>query len=167
MIVQRSVAGRRISRAKVCGSASRCPCSPSREARSTVRRSLQPPMTRPGNGRMSITLPCSQIRDLATSRNKGLSLSRNWSMHILVTADTLGGVWTYTRELVTGLVRRGPRVTLVSFGDIPTAAQTRWMEGLENFDYRPTAFKLEWMLDSETDMLASAQYLETDRKSVV
>jgi glycosyltransferase involved in cell wall biosynthesis len=81
-------------------------------------------------------------------------------MHILVTADTLGGVWTYTRELVGGLVRRGERVTLVSFGDIPTAAQTRWMEGLENFDYRPTAFKLEWMLDSEADMEASAQYLE-------
>jgi glycogen synthase len=81
-------------------------------------------------------------------------------MHILVTADTLGGVWTYTRELVTGLVRRGARVTLVSFGDIPTIAQTRWMEDLENFDYRPTAFKLEWMLDSEPDMVASAQYLE-------
>jgi glycogen synthase len=81
-------------------------------------------------------------------------------MHILVTADTLGGVWTYTRELVTGLVRRGEQVTLVSFGDIPTVAQTRWMEGLENLDYRPTAFKLEWMLDSEPDMLASAQYLE-------
>jgi glycogen synthase len=81
-------------------------------------------------------------------------------MHILVTADTIGGVWTYTRELVTGLVRRGEQVTLVSFGDIPTAAQTRWMEGLEDFDYRPTAFKLEWMLDSENDMLASAQYLE-------
>lgn len=81
-------------------------------------------------------------------------------MHILVTADTLGGVWTYTRELVAGLARRGERVTLVSFGDIPTAAQTRWMDGLENFDYRPTAFKLEWMLDSEADMVASAQYLE-------
>lgn len=81
-------------------------------------------------------------------------------MHILVTADTLGGVWTYTRELVTGLVRRGDRVTLVSFGDIPTAAQTRWMDGLANFDYRPTAFKLEWMLDSEADMEASSQYLE-------
>lgn len=81
-------------------------------------------------------------------------------MHILVTADTLGGVWTYTRELVTGLVRRGDRVTLVSFGDIPTAAQTRWMDGLPNLDYRPTAFKLEWMLDSEDDMKASSQYLE-------
>ncbi|HEY1939647.1 MAG TPA: glycosyltransferase family 4 protein [Candidatus Angelobacter sp.] len=82
-------------------------------------------------------------------------------MHILVTADTLGGVWTYTRELVAGLVRRGNRVTLVSFGDIPTDAQTQWMDGLENLDYRPTAFKLEWMLDSEADMLASAGYLET------
>jgi glycogen(starch) synthase len=81
-------------------------------------------------------------------------------MHILVTADTLGGVWTYTRELVTGLVRRGDRVTLVSFGDIPTAAQTRWMDGLANLDYLPTAFKLEWMLDSEADMEASSQYLQ-------
>jgi glycosyltransferase involved in cell wall biosynthesis len=81
-------------------------------------------------------------------------------MHILVTADTLGGVWTYTRELVTGLVRGGDQVTLVSFGDIPTAAQMQWMEGLPNLDYRPTAFKLEWMLDSEADMDASAQYLE-------
>jgi glycogen(starch) synthase len=81
-------------------------------------------------------------------------------MHILVTADTLGGVWTYTRELVTGLVCRGDQVTLVSFGDIPTAAQTRWMDGLPNLDYRPTAFKLEWMLDSEPDMEASSQYLQ-------
>ncbi|MGC2697930.1 MAG: glycosyltransferase family 4 protein [Candidatus Angelobacter sp.] len=81
-------------------------------------------------------------------------------MHILVTADTLGGVWTYTRELVTGLVRKGQQVTLVSFGDIPTAAQTRWMDGLPNLDYRPTAFKLEWMQDSAADMVASAQYLE-------
>ncbi len=81
-------------------------------------------------------------------------------MHILVTADTLGGVWTYTRELVTGLLRRGERVTLVSFGNIPTQAQMRWMDGLENLDYRPTAFKLEWMLDCEADMSASAQYLE-------
>jgi glycogen synthase len=81
-------------------------------------------------------------------------------MHILVTADTLGGVWTYTRELVTGLIRHGEQVTLVSFGDIPAAAQTQWMDGLPNLDYRPTAFKLEWMLDSEADMVASAQYLE-------
>jgi glycogen synthase len=80
-------------------------------------------------------------------------------MHILVTADTLGGVWTYARELVTGLVRRGVQVTLVSFGDIPSAAQTRWLDALPQVDFRPTAFKLEWMQDSEDDMEASSQYL--------
>jgi glycogen(starch) synthase len=80
-------------------------------------------------------------------------------MHILVTADTLGGVWTYATELVTGLVRRGIKVTLVSFGDIPSAAQTRWIDGLPQVDFRPTAFKLEWMQDSEADMEASSQYL--------
>ena len=82
-------------------------------------------------------------------------------MHILVTADTVGGVWIYARELVTGLVRHGIKVTLVSFGDIPAPEQTRWMEGLRNFDYRPTAFKLEWMQDAEADLAASADYLET------
>ena len=82
-------------------------------------------------------------------------------MHVLVTADTVGGVWTYARELVCGLVRRGVRVTLVSFGEIPTPAQTEWMEGLKGLDYRPTAFRLEWMQESEEDLGASSEYLLT------
>lgn len=81
-------------------------------------------------------------------------------MRILVTADTVGGVWTYTRELVSGLVRQGWHVVLVSFGGLPTAGQTRWMEGLHNLDYRPTAFKLEWMPESMDDLQASAEFLE-------
>src|SRR5947208_13228833 len=85
---------------------------------------------------------------------------RTWKMHILVTADTVGGVWTYARELVTGLVRRGIKVTLVSFGDIPVSQQTEWMQHLKGLDYRPTAFRLEWMQDSESDLEASAMYLE-------
>ena len=51
-------------------------------------------------------------------------------MHVLITADTVGGVWTYTRELVSGLIARGMRVTLVSFGEIPMPEQTAWMERL-------------------------------------
>ena len=49
-------------------------------------------------------------------------------MHVLVTTDTLSGVWTYTRELVSGLVSRGLRVTLVSLGEVPLPEQTAWME---------------------------------------
>jgi len=79
--------------------------------------------------------------------------------HVLVTADTVGGVWTYARELVTGLSKRGVHVTLVSFGEIPGEEQSQWLEGLRNVDFRPTAFKLEWMQDSEADLEASAEYL--------
>jgi len=81
-------------------------------------------------------------------------------MRILVTADTVGGVWTYTRELVSGLVSKGFEVVLVSFGNIPSAEQTQWMQGLPGLDFRPTAFKLEWMQDCEEDLRASAEYLE-------
>jgi glycosyltransferase involved in cell wall biosynthesis len=80
-------------------------------------------------------------------------------MHILVTTDTLGGVWTYTRELVTGLANRDHTVTLVSFGEIPTPDQTAWLSALPRVDFRPTAFRLEWMQDSEDDLAASAEYL--------
>ncbi len=80
-------------------------------------------------------------------------------MHVLITADTLGGVWVYTRELVTGLSRRGVRITLVSFGEIPRPEQTAWLKDLPNVDFRPTAFRLEWMQDSAADLAASAAYL--------
>jgi glycogen synthase len=82
-------------------------------------------------------------------------------MHALITADTVGGVWTYARELVTGLAHRGVQVTFVSFGDIPTSAQTGWIEGLRGVDFRPTAFRLEWMQDVEDDIAASSEYLSS------
>jgi glycogen(starch) synthase len=82
-------------------------------------------------------------------------------MHILVTADTLSGVWTYTRELVSGMVARGVRVTLVSFGDIPLPEQTTWMENLHGLDYRPTAFRLDWMQEGEQHFADSSAYLSS------
>ncbi|HME34414.1 MAG TPA: glycosyltransferase family 4 protein [Candidatus Sulfotelmatobacter sp.] len=80
-------------------------------------------------------------------------------MHVLVTADSLSGSWTYTRELVTGLVTRGTRVTLVSFGEIPLPEQTSWMDHLHGLDYRPTAFRLEWMQEAEEDLAESSAFL--------
>lgn len=80
-------------------------------------------------------------------------------LHVLITADTIGGVWTYARELVTGLVYRGVYVTLVSFGNIPSPQQTAWMEPLDLLDFRPTGFKLEWMQESGPDLEASAAFL--------
>jgi glycogen(starch) synthase len=81
-------------------------------------------------------------------------------MHVLVTADTVGGVWTYARELVAGLVKRGVQVTLVSLGEIPTQKQTEWMDGLRGLHFRPTAFRLEWMQEAEDDLESSSEYLQ-------
>jgi len=80
-------------------------------------------------------------------------------VHVLVTADSLSGSWTYARELVTGLVTRGVRVTLVSFGEIPMPDQTAWMDHLHGLDYRPTAFRLEWMQEAEEDLPESSAFL--------
>ena len=80
-------------------------------------------------------------------------------MHILVTTDSLSGSWIYARELVTGLVTRGVHVTLVSFGEIPMPEQTSWMDHLHGLDYRPTAFRLEWMQEAEQDFPESSAFL--------
>jgi glycosyltransferase involved in cell wall biosynthesis len=80
-------------------------------------------------------------------------------VHVLVTTDTLSGVWTYTRELVTGLTSRGIRVTLVSLGEIPLPHQVSWMDTLHGLDYRPTAFRLDWMQEGEQDFADSSAYL--------
>jgi glycogen synthase len=80
-------------------------------------------------------------------------------VHVLVTADCLSGSWTYSRELVTGLVTRGVRVTLVSFGEIPLPEQTSWMDHLHGLDYRPTGFRLEWMHEAEQDLPESSAFL--------
>jgi glycogen synthase len=82
-------------------------------------------------------------------------------VHVLVTGDTMSGSWTYTRELVTNLVARGIRVTLVSFGEIPLPAQTSWMELLHGLDYRPTAFRLQWMDEAPLDLAHSSEFLES------
>ncbi len=85
--------------------------------------------------------------------------SRGFVVRVLVTTDTFSGVWTHTRELVSGLVTHGAQVTLVSFGEIPLPAQTAWMHGLHGLDYIPTAFRLEWMQEGEQDFYAAQDYL--------
>ena len=80
-------------------------------------------------------------------------------MHVLVTADSMSGSWIYARELVTGLVTRGVRVTLVSFGEIPLPHQTSWMDHLHGLEYRPTGFRLEWMQEAEEDVPESSLFL--------
>src|SRR5262249_47993982 len=80
-------------------------------------------------------------------------------MHVLITSDTMNGIWTYTRELACGLIARWCRVTLESFGEIPMPEQTAWMERLEDLHYLPTAFRLDWMQEGEQHFEEASEYL--------
>jgi glycogen(starch) synthase len=81
-------------------------------------------------------------------------------MHVLMTSDTLNGcIWTYSRELVSELIRQNIRITLVSFGEIPMPEQTAWMDRLHGLEYRPTAFRLDWMQEGQQDFGDVSAYL--------
>ena len=47
----------------------------------------------------------------------------------------------------------------MSFGEIPLPDQTSWMEHLHGLEYRPTAFRLEWMDEAPADLRESSEFL--------
>lgn len=71
-------------------------------------------------------------------------------MRVLMTTDTIGGVWTYTADLAEALLERSCAVALVSFGRLPSPAQQSWADAMtirfgESFLYRALERPLEWM----------------------
>lgn len=82
-------------------------------------------------------------------------------MHVLLTTDVLGGVWTYTQELSTGLVARGHRVTLVTLGRALDAEQRAWAQSVRSEELRivETEFRLEWMEDATADLDRSSSLI--------
>jgi glycosyltransferase involved in cell wall biosynthesis len=75
-------------------------------------------------------------------------------MRILLTTDTIGGIWTFTTELTAELLRRGHAVALVSFGRQPSHEQQAWSaaQGLAHgpsFQYTASNAPLEWMENNE------------------
>ncbi len=78
---------------------------------------------------------------------------------VLMTADTLGGVWTYAAELARVLDGRGVRVTLATMGAPLTAAQRAQLSGLKTLTLHESAYKLEWMKQAWDDVDRAGQWL--------
>lgn len=95
-------------------------------------------------------------------------------MRLLITTDTVGGVWTYTTDLVEGLLQKGLAVALVTLGRGPSADQMRWLHQTkagsdEAFLWEAAEVPLEWMndnqrayLDAEPVLLRVAREFEAD-----
>jgi glycogen synthase len=78
---------------------------------------------------------------------------------VLMTTDTLGGVWAYSLELVRALQGHGVRVVLAAMGGPLTLAQRREAAAVPGLTLRVAPFKLEWMQDPWDDVNAAGRWL--------
>jgi glycosyltransferase involved in cell wall biosynthesis len=80
--------------------------------------------------------------------------------HVLMTADTVGGVWTHALELAAGLGERGVRVSLATMGAPLTPVQRRQAAALSAVELRESHWRLEWMHDPWTDVQRAGEWLQ-------
>lgn len=78
---------------------------------------------------------------------------------VLMTADTMGGVWTFAVDLCAVLGRFGVQVTLVTMGRQPDVAQMQQIRSLANVTLIPTDYKLEWMDSCSNSLIESGEFL--------
>ncbi len=81
-------------------------------------------------------------------------------MKILMTTDSIGGVWTYSLELCKALQPYGVRVGLATMGKHLTTGQRRSLAALKHVSYFQTDYKLEWMEDPEEDLAEAGLWLQ-------
>src|SRR3954471_22073918 len=67
------------------------------------------------------------------------------SLHVLMTADAVGGVWTYTLELARALAAYGVRTTIATMGPRPDRSQLAAAKTIPTVDVISSDFALEWM----------------------
>ncbi len=80
-------------------------------------------------------------------------------MKILMTADTVGGVWTYAIELIRALRAESVEVLLATMGRHMTCAQRAECDQAGCAAVFESDFKLEWMENPWSDLNKSADWL--------
>jgi glycogen synthase len=78
---------------------------------------------------------------------------------VLMTADTIGGVWTYALDLARGLGERGVQVALATMGGPLSTHQAREAAGIGSLTVFESTYKLEWMADPWCDVERAGDWL--------
>ncbi len=86
-------------------------------------------------------------------------MSESRVTRILMTGDTVGGVWTFTLDLAAALAPHGIEVTLAALGGEPTQAQYSDAARIPNLRLLSRNLKLEWMDDPWEDVAAAGRWL--------
>jgi glycosyltransferase involved in cell wall biosynthesis len=78
---------------------------------------------------------------------------------VLMTADAVGGVWTYALELARALAPFDVRTTLVTMGPLPDGDQLAAAATVPGLDLLTTTYKLEWMPHATRDIAEAGAWL--------
>ena len=80
-------------------------------------------------------------------------------MRVLLTADTIGGVWTYAVDLARGLATRDVEFALATMGAPVSESQRKQLHSLNNLTLFESDYKLEWMNDPWQDVRRAGDWL--------
>jgi glycogen(starch) synthase len=78
---------------------------------------------------------------------------------VLMTVDTVGGVWHYAVELAAALGRRGVRVALATMGAPLNASQREQIASVSTATVHEGSYKLEWMEEPWEDVRRAGDWL--------
>lgn len=78
---------------------------------------------------------------------------------ILLTADPIGGVWTYALELIRALAPHGVEFALAIMGGLVSPTQREELTALPNVSWSEHPGRLEWMDDPWTDVDRAGDWL--------
>lgn len=87
------------------------------------------------------------------------SIGRTRPKRILMTADPIGGVWTYALELCQALDKQGIEVALATMGEPLNREQCEAIGGIPSVQAYESAFKLEWMQDAWKEVDLAGKWL--------
>jgi len=76
-----------------------------------------------------------------------------------MTADPIGGVWTYALELAQGLREKGVDVAIATMGASLTPEQRLEIQQIPDLEVFESCFKLEWMDDPWADINRAGEWL--------
>jgi glycosyltransferase involved in cell wall biosynthesis len=79
--------------------------------------------------------------------------------HLLMTADTVGGVWTYASTLARQLAKRGWTISLVTLGPAPRQDQFLPLLSCPNIELEITDLELDWQDPEGHDRQRAMDYL--------
>jgi glycogen synthase len=80
-------------------------------------------------------------------------------MRVLLTADTVGGVWTYALELARAMEPHGVYAALATMGALPTPEQQADAERIPGLQLFSSEYRLEWMNDPWEDVALAGEWL--------